>query len=238
MEETLLIDAPLIADKDADEELGPGGVEAIADEDIQGSRLLLVKRMTEAVDMDGVRGGLLQFACSFQPADGTRFSSAQLKLRLKTPENMHIIDLAPRKVDDTHPVEFTLTKKGQLGIKYLSFEPGGEIGLSKKFVKYHCSVHGTGEGTRLARWDLKENPDSKVGIGPEQVLTVTLPVTGKVAAEIIVTARLVKKSLKGKIEAIRDLILGVKPGERFYPVEFEIPIKESENKNNWFVTVV
>lgn len=236
MEETIL-DASFIADPDADEEMGTDGPEAIADEDLKGSRLLLVKRVIEPIDIDGAAGGVVQFACAFQPAAGTRFVSAQLRLRLKTPQGTKIIDLAPRSVDDPHPVEFTLNKKGQLGIKYLSVEPGGEIGSSKKFVKYHCKIQGTGEGTSLARWDFKENPDSKAGIGPDQVLTVTLPVTGKVSAEVIVSARLVKTGVKGKLEAIRDLILGTRPGERYYPVSFEVPEQVIGNGVSWFATV-
>ena len=43
-EETLLIDSPLVPDPDADEEMGSTDVEAIADEDLKGSRLLLVRR--------------------------------------------------------------------------------------------------------------------------------------------------------------------------------------------------
>jgi hypothetical protein len=223
--DTLLIDEPLVPDPDAEEELGATDVEAIADEDLTGSRLLLVRRAIEPLDLGGTPGGVVQLACTFQPASGARFTSAQLRLRLATPAGIRIIDLAPRSLDDPNPVEFTLDKKGQLGLKSFPVEPGVEIGSSKKYVKYHCKVQGSGEGTGLARWDFKENPDRGDGIGQEQVLTLTLPVIGPVTGSVIVSARLARSGLRGKMAAIRDLILNKKPDEHFYPIRFEIPEK-------------
>lgn len=223
--EALLIDAPLVADADADQEMGSTDVEAITDQDLKGSRLLLVRRAIEPIDLEGTSGGVVQFACAFQPAPGARFTFAQLRLRLVTPAGLRIIDLAPRSIDDTNPVEFTLDRKGQLGIKSLpvSIETSVEFGSSKKYTKYHCKVQGSGEGTSLARWDFRENPDRKDGIGPEQVLTLTLPLTGQVMGEVVVSARLARSGLRGKIEAIRDMVLGAQENESSYPVAFDIP---------------
>ncbi|MBI1925128.1 hypothetical protein HYR99_12880 [Candidatus Poribacteria bacterium] len=231
VEETLLIDSPLVPDPDADEEMGSTDVEALADEDLKGSRLLLVRRAIEPIDLEGIPGGVLQLACTFQPGQGTRFTSAQFRLRLVTPDGIRIIDLAPRSLDDPNPVEFTLNRKGQLGITSLPvpIEPSVEIGSSKKYVRYHCRVQGSGEGTSLARWDFKENPDRRDGIGQEQVLTLTLPVKGQVTGRVIVSARLARSGLRGSIEAIRDMILGAKPNERSYPITFEIPEAPSPN---------
>lgn len=224
-EETLLIDAPLVPDPDADEELGSADIDAIADEDLKGSRLLLVRRASEPIDMEGIPGGVVQLACTFQPGQGARFTFAQFRLRLVTPDGIRIVDLAPRSLDDPNPVEVTLNRKGQLGVTGLPvpIEPSVEIGTSKKYARYHCRVLGAGAGTNLARWDFKENPDRRDGIGPEQVLTLTLPVTGRVTGSVIVSARLVRPGLRGSIESIRDMILGPKPNERFYPIAFEIP---------------
>ena len=228
-DEWVLIDAPLTPDPDAAEELGAADVEALADEDLKGSRLLLVRRAVEAIDLDGTAGGVIQFACTFQPAKGARFVSAQFRLRLVKPEDVHLIDLAPRTLDDPKPVEFTLNRKGQLGLKSLpvSAEPSVEVSLSKNYAKYHCMVQGSGEGTSLARWDFRENPDRRDGLGREQVLTLTLPVTGPIAAEVIVSARLARPGLRGGLDAIRDLILGPRPNERIYPVALTIPAAPS-----------
>ena len=57
-------------------------VEALADEDLKGSRLLLVRRAVEAIDLDGTAGGVIQFACTFQSAERGWFVSAQFRLRL------------------------------------------------------------------------------------------------------------------------------------------------------------
>ena len=235
-DEMLLIDAPLVPDPDADEELGPTDLEAIADEDLRGSRLLLVRRAIEAIDLEGTAGGVVQLVCTFQPALETRFTSAQFRLQLMTPEGIKIIDLAPRSLDDPNPVEFTLNGKGQLGIKNpaVPVEPGVEVGMSKKYAKFHCKVQGAGEGTSLARWDFRENPDRRDGIGREQVLTVTLPVIGQVTGNVIVSARLAKSGLRRGIEAVRDLILGPTPAERIYPISFEIPKSSGNNLARFF----
>lgn len=230
-EETLLIDAPLMPDPDADEEMGPTDIEAIADEDLKGSRLLLVRRASEPIDLEGIPGGVVQLACTFQPSQKTRFTAAQFRLRLVIPDGIRIIDLAPRSLDDPNPVEFTLNRKGQLGVARLPvpIEPSVEISSSKKYTRYHCRVQGSGEGTSLARWDFRENPDRRDGLGQEQILTLTVPVTGQVTGSVIVSARLARSGLRGSIEAIRDMILGAKPNERSYPLTFEIPEVPSLN---------
>jgi hypothetical protein len=88
-------------------------------------------------------------------------------------------------------------------------------------------VQGSGEGTSLARWDFRENPDRRDGLGQEQVLTLTLAVTGRVTGSVIVSARLARAGLRGTIEAMRDMILGPQPHERFYPMAFDIPTTPS-----------
>lgn len=234
-EDTLLIDAPLIPDPDAEEELGPTDIEAIADEDLKGSRLLLVRRAIEPIDLEGTAGGIVQLVCTFQPAQGTRFTSAQFRLRLVTPEGIKIIDLAPRFIEDPHPVIVTVDSKGKLEFKIVSINGTAEDSVSKKYAIYHCKVQGGGAGTSLARWDFRENPDRRDGIGQEQVLTLTLPVTGQVSGSVIVSARLARFGLQGSLEAIRDMILGTYPKERFYPITFTIPQIPSANGLNRFL---
>lgn len=224
-QETLLADVPLVADPDASEEMGASDIEAIADEDIKGSRLLLVRRIIEPIDLEGTPGGIVQLVCTFQPAEGTRFSSAQFRLRLATPAGLRVVDLAPRVIDDAHPVEITIDKRGKLGLNIPSVpvEPSLEIGTSKKYIRYHCTVQGSGAGTSLARWDFRENPDRRDGIGREQVLTLTLSKIGSITGSVIVSARLVRSGLRGRIEAIRDMIVGGGPSDRSYPIAFEVP---------------
>src|ERR1043165_6657866 len=99
-----LIDSPLIPDPDADQELGTEA-EALSDDDLRGSRLLLDRRRVEPIEIEGTAAGLVQLACTFQPADGARFVSAQFLLRFKTPAGLRIVDLAPHVIDDPNPVE-------------------------------------------------------------------------------------------------------------------------------------
>lgn len=222
-EDMPMIDEPLSPDPDADDEMGGGDVEAIADEDLKGSRLLLVRRAAEATTLDGKPGGAVQLACTFQPGDGARFVWARLILRLTAPENARIVDVAPRQVRENEPVKFTLDRSGKLGVEYHGVEASAQARNKREFAVFHCSVKGSGEGTALARWDFAENPHRKDGLGHEQVLALTLPFTGRVTATVSVSARMVRAGLRGRLEAIRDLILGGRGAERHYPTGFEIP---------------
>jgi hypothetical protein len=231
----LLIDAPLIADPDADEEMGPSDLAAIADEDLKGSRLLVVRRAVEPIDLDGTAGGLVQLACTFQPAERTRFTSAHFRLRVTAPPEARIVDLAPRVIQDSNPVEFTFDNTGKLGIQWPLLESNVESSSQRKYTTYHCRVQGSGEGTTMARWDFREDPDRQDGLGQEQVLNFTLPVTGPITGSVIVSARLARSGVQGKLEAIRDLVLGSSPVERHYAIAFTIPPSpSSRGLARWF----
>jgi hypothetical protein len=221
---TPLLDASFVADAYADEEMGPGaGSETIIDDELEGCRLLLVQRAAETIQLEGGPGGALEIACTFQPAEGMRFSWARIVLRLKEPAGVKVVDLGPRDVREAEPVKFTVSGKGKLGLKYQIAEAGVENGLTKEFAVYHCTVHGSGESTPTVRWDFTENPHRRDGIGREQVLVLTLPVTGRVAGTITANARIVRPGIAGRLDAIRDLVLGARSNERAHEVSFEIP---------------
>lgn len=219
-----LLELSLVPDPDADEEMGPGDAsETIMDEEVEGCRLLLVLRGAEPIQLEGGPGGAVEIACTFQPAEGMRFSWARLVLRLKEPAGVRVVDLGPRDVREAEPVKFTVSGKGTVGLKYQIAQAGMERGQSKEFAVYHCAVHGSGESTPNARWDFTENPHRRDGIGREQVLMLTLPVTGPVAGTLTANARIVRPGLAGRVDAIRDLVLGPRSHEREHSVAFEIP---------------
>jgi len=229
----ILIDAPLVPDTDADEEMGSGNTETITDNDVRGSRFLLVRRAVEAIDISGTPGGAIKFACTFHAVPGTRFVEARLALRLNEPPGVYINDLAPREVRENEPVRFKLDDKGQLSLGYakLGAEFGQESGTSKEFAVYHCAVKGSGENTALALWDFAENPHKQDGIGHEQVLALTIAATGRVAGTLSVSARLARPGLKGTWDAIREMVIGT--DERNYPVSFTIPPKARSGFLSW-----
>lgn len=230
----ILIDAPLVPDADADEEMGSSNTETITDEDLRGSRFLLVRRAVEAIDIDGTPGGAIKFACTFHAVSGTRFVEARLALRLSEPPGVNIHDLAPREVRENEPVRFKVDDKGKFSLGYakVGAELGQESEKSAEFAIYHCAIKGSGENTALARWDFTENPHKQDGIGHEQVLALTIPVTGRVAGTLSVSARLVRPGLKGTWDAIRELVIGA--DERNYPLSFTIPPKTRSGFLNWF----
>ncbi len=216
----ILIDAPLIPDPDETQELGSRPLTAIADEELTGCRLLLVLKAVESIDADGVAGGALKLACTFHPAPGSRFTSARLNLKLQTPPGAQFLSIAPKAVLDS-PVKYTINRKGQLGVKYLTVEASGGADTHQEYEEYHCKVQGSGEGGTYVYWTFNENPVRRNGLGREQILAMTLPVTGKVTATVEVTAVLSKTS--GVMEALRNMLLKPESFHKSYSIAVEIP---------------
>jgi hypothetical protein len=222
MNDNTLIDAPLVPDPRDSREMGAADTEQIADEDLKGSRLLLVRRAVEAVEISDAPGGIIELGCTFQPGFGTRFTYAQVVLKFTSPDGIRIADIEPRKVPEQEPVKFTVDRKGQLGIEFLKAKAGFDASKVTEYSIYHCAVVGSGEGTQLARWNFNENPYRKDGLGSEQSLILTCSMTGLVTGTVSVTARLARSGFGGTVDAIRDLIMGPGP-ERKYPIAFDIP---------------
>ena len=215
----LLIDAALVPDPDADEEMGASEVAAIADEDVQGSRFRAIRRGVEAIDMEGVRGGALELGCIFQPALGTRFVYARVVFRIVAPTGLVLLSVQPHEVRENEPVRFSFDAKGKLGLKYGLGNAGAELGRKEEFSLYHCAVQGSGEGFAEAIWDFRENPVRRDGIGHEQVLALSFAQTGHIVARLEVNARLESAGLR----RLRDLVLGQRHAEHGYQIEFNIP---------------
>ncbi len=232
MSDELLLDEPLIADTNAEEEMGPNDAEPIADEDLKGSRLLLIRRAVEAIDLEGTPGGAVELVCTFQPARNARFTWAQIVLKLTMPDGLRFLDVAPHDVKEGDSVKFTVDIKGKLGVKHVPAEAGIEAGEKKEFSIYHCAVQGSGAGTALARWDFRENPHTQAGLGQDQSLTLTLPCTGKIRAEARVATRIARAGVGGAIQALRDLVLG--RGPEPYTVSFEIPAGQDDSVTRRF----
>jgi hypothetical protein len=184
-QDDLLIDAKLIADPEADEEMSSSDAEQLTDEEIYGSRLLLVKRAVEAIDSDGESGGAIQISCEFHPAENTRFSWAQVSLTLESPAEAKFISVQPDVVSDAAPVNFQISRNGKLTLGYPDYagiEAGGE--KQKQYAIYHNLVRGSGEGTAKAIWTFTENPHTQAGLGQKNILAITVPVTGTVIAAL------------------------------------------------------
>jgi hypothetical protein len=212
------------------------GVQALvhADTGRLAYSFLLVRRAVETIDISGTPGGAIKFACTFHAAPRMRFVEARMALRLTEPPGVTIHDVAPREVRENEPVRFRLNDKGKLSLSYaqIGADLGQEHEASTEFAVYHCTVKGSGENTALARWDFTENPHKQDGIGHEQVLALTVPVTGRVTGSLSISARLVRPGLKGAWDAIRDMVIG--NDERSYPVSFTIPPKKRSGILSWF----
>jgi len=224
-DEDVLLQAPLTPDAFADGELEGSGLERIADEDLRGSRLLLLRRAVEHLELPGSSGGALQIACTFHPAPGCRFTWARISMHFTTPSGLQILDVAPRETREREAVQLTVDRTGKLGIKTHGVEASAKSGTQAEFAVYHCAIQGSGEGTDHALWDLTENAHRKDGVGREQLLAVTLPGAGVITAALSVNARLVRSGVAGKFDAVRDLILGRRDAALNYTLAFTIPEK-------------
>ena len=229
------IEIPLISDPDAENEMGFESVQTLADEDLKGSRLLILTSKAEPTSIEGEKGGIVEVTCNFHPAHKTRFTWIQLSLELTSPEGIHIIDLAPNEVREDEPITFTLNNKGKIGASYEGLSSELSTGEEATYAIYHCSILGSGQSTQKAIWTFKENPVSQVGIYGKQVLLLTLPHQGHVKGSLRVNARLVRPGIKGGLDAIRDLILGTK--DRVYEWDIDIP-EAPKSKGSLFNSLI
>lgn len=233
-QDDLLIEAKLIPDPEESEEMSAGDVEQLTDEEIYGSRLLLVRRAVEAIDLDGESGGAIQISCEFHPAENTRFSWAQVSLLLESPAGAKFISVQPDVVSDATPINFQVNRSGKLTLGYPDYagvEAGGE--KQKQYAIYHNLVRGSGEGTAKAIWTFTENPHTKTGLGQKNTLAITVPLTGTVKASLTVNCRIVRAGVKGFMDKVRDLIIE-RPEPESQRVIFEIPAAKSKSFFDFF----
>lgn len=230
----LLIDAKLIPDRNADEEMSAGDIEQLSDEEIYGCRFLLVKRAVEAIDLEGQSGGAIQLSCEFHPTENTRFTWGRVSLVLESPAGVKFISVQPDAVQDKIPVNFQISRNGKLSLGYPSYasvEAGG--GKQKEYVIYHNSVRGSGEGTAKAIWTFTENPETKTGLGQKNILALTISVSGTVKGSLTANCRIVRSGIKGLMDKVRDLIVE-RPETQSHQVTFQIPPVKSKSFFDFF----
>ncbi len=227
-DENLLIDIPFVPNPDAEKEMSANDAEQLADEDIRGSRFLLVKRVVETIDINGKNGGAIQISCEFQPAENTRFTWGRVALTLVSPENVKLISVQPEIVRDSNPVNFKVDQNGKITLGYPDYA-GAEAGAGKQkeFVVYDNLVQGTGEGTNKAVWIFKENT-GKSGLMPKNILSFSVPVTGEVKVMLSANCRIARRGIDGLADKIRDLIIQP-PEPQLRQLTFHIQ-PEKENK--------
>jgi hypothetical protein len=204
--EEILFEGVLVPDPNADEEMSD--IEQLADEEIRGSRILIVKRAIQAVDFDGTAGGIIQLSCEFHPSHGTRFTWARVAITLTTPEGINFISVQPDLVQEKMPVVFQYNKGGKLSLgipEYAGAEISGE--RQKQFTVFHNTVRGSGDGTKKALWTFEENDQTRQGLGQKNILTVTVPATGAIGGQLTVNCRVSRKGIKGLADKLRDLVL-------------------------------
>jgi hypothetical protein len=213
-DDEVLLDAELIGDPDSARELGPAKTaELLADEDIKGSRILIVRR-NPGPRQDQVGGGaLVEINCAFQSEEGMRFVSGRVTIQLVHPHGAVFLDVAPTEIRDPVKVTYTLEPGGKisLGLGRLSVEPSMTAKSQVEYNSFICRVRGSGVGSARAIWDFEEDAVLKQGIGPSQALAVTVPASQTVNAELLVKATIAKN---GWLGAARDLVLGRTPEER------------------------
>jgi len=210
----ILLDAELVGDPDAIRELGAAPpLELLTDEDITGSRILIVKRDRGLQKPRDGGGAMVELDCAFQPAEGTRFVSGRVTVQIVQPQGVMFIDIAPTEIKEPVKVTYSLEPSGKisLGLGKLSIEPSVSAKRQLEYDSFTCRVKGSGAGSLRAIWDFAEDNILKQGIGAHQALAVTVPASDTVRAELLVKATLAKNGLFG---AARDLVLGRTRDER------------------------
>jgi hypothetical protein len=212
---TVLLDAQLVPDPDAAAEMGVAPAQLLTDDDIAGSRILIVKRDRGLKGRRAGGGAMLEIECSFHPAPGTRFISARVTVKIIDPRDAAFLDIAPKEIKDPVKVEYSCEPDGKitLDLGMLSIEPSLAAHTKLEYDSYICRVKGSGETTQRAIWDFEEDQNLKVGIGLNQALAMTVPSAHAVNGELNVSATLARN---GVIGVVRDLVLGKKkPQDKF-----------------------
>lgn len=239
MAEDLLLDADLVPDPYADSELGPAEAQPIADTALAGARIQLVRTALERVDLDDGAGAALALAAVFHAPPAARFSFGEIRWKLLSPAEAVFLDVAPVSAPDGTPVTFTIGRSGKLGLSAaegVPVAPNAELAAEtkKQFTVYHCAVKASGAASRRALWTLAENPDTQQGIGHSTQLAVTLRGSGEINAEVLVSARLIKPGVAGRLAEIRDLILGPALSDRpTHRIRFAVPAASGQ-RSGWF----
>ena len=221
----VLLDAALVPDPDESREMSVRPkAEQVSDEDVAGSRILIVRRDLGLRKPRQGGGAGVELQCSFQPAEGTRFVSGRVLVQLREPQDATFIDIAPTIIREPVKVNISYEANGKISVGYkkiITGESGGKAGRGLEYGSYICFVKGTGATSRRARWDFTEDTHLKTGIGLDQVLAMTLPASKEVTANLTVTAVLAKAGIVG---ALRDMVLGRTRAERVRRVTlFEAP---------------
>lgn len=215
---TVLVDAPLVPDTDADSELNQEAVSLIADEEIREARFILRRTAIEPVTLDGAQGAFASFVCTFHgTSKGARFTSARIHLVLNAPKNAVVVNVEPT-LDAVEEVIIEYSVEEKLNVKIV------DAGSTTKHrvATYTARVKSSGEGTRRACWTLEEG--HQTGIPHETTLLCTLVPTGQLSVRAIISARIEKRGVGGALQAARNLLLG--PYERQYQFTLDVPAQK------------
>lgn len=237
----VLVEEDLVADENADVELGgaPASADRPGDDEIHGSRFTLVRHAVEPVGEGEGAVLVVVLEASFQPAPGTRFSSAQVEISLFMPPEAIFADLAPREVREAEPVVFTLKSGATLNLGIKRVEAGVGRDATTEVSRYHCQVIGTGIGSRRVRWTLYENEAATDGIGSHQRFVIALSGHGPFELEAMTSCSLVRQGLVGIPGRVRELILGphMKEGRLSRFTITDVAERSRQDARRWYERV-
>ena len=227
-----LLEIALAPDPVAEAELGPEDDRLMTDDEVAGSRLILTRRAVEPIDPATGAGGVLGLGCTFHAAEGARYTFAQVRVDLISPAGAVFTDIAPRRVAADDAVKITVKRSGELT---LGFEPieaamGGERAFES--VYYPSLVEGSGGHASYALWRMRENGQTRQGIGLDHFLAMTVPGVGEYEAEVTVTAQLARSGFAGIADAFRALT--GRPYQRIPPAKFRFSVPLARSRRPWF----
>jgi hypothetical protein len=230
-------DAPLLEialdpDPVADAELGPGDESLMTDDEVAGSRLIIVRRAVEPIDPASGKGGVLGLGCTFHAAAGARYIFAQVRVDLISPAGAVFADIAPRHVTADDAVKITVKRNGELSLGREPVKAGVGGACEIESVYYPSLVEGSGGHARYALWRMRENGETRQGIGLDHFLAMTVPEAGDYEAEVTVTAQLARSGLAGIADAFRALT--GRPTQQVLPARFRFSVPRARSRQSWF----
>lgn len=191
----LLFDTVLDVDESADER----NTVIVGDQDVRllGKDNRIALSLGEIVPLGPASPGLLGYdlglRCAIHPHPGCRFQSAKLVVDLTATPGATVLDMAPREVRGTSPVEVTTRIGAGMSLEVVPSMLTGEVQRerSTRQTVHQPVVLTSGRGMTRAMWDFRSVQDADLQPDRELRLLVAAPVGITLAARFNLRAEVV-----------------------------------------------
>lgn len=184
---------------DVDESAGERNTEIVGDQDVRllGKDNRIALSLGDVVSLGPTsRPGMLGYdtvlRCVIHPHPGCHFRSAKLVVDLTATPNAVVLDMAPREVRGTSPVEVTTRIGTGLSLEMVPSVVAGEVQRerSTRQTVHQPVVLTSGRGMACALWDFRSAQDADLQPDRELRLVVAAPAGTSLAARFNLRAEI------------------------------------------------